>query len=283
MLRLVSLPALIVSITFATATSGQPIPVSPPPEVHVCPGAFPTDLTQTIDCRYTAGQRLLTFVSGSVTDQSMLSAVIYGAGAQIIQSPSQWGRTWEGYGRRVGSRYTQAVGKGAAEYLVGSIMQDDPRFLAYCDDPRVIRSHQDAVRTLSSRLVPDADHLPNSEPPGHRPAPAKSLDALTHDGWQRFGHAWLEVITVRRSSLSGDGARIPAISRFAGEIGGAYAGYPWYPGADNTPTQVGERAAGAFGTAVLSSFYTEYQPEITGLLGAIFRRGQSKSAPGGQP
>lgn len=281
MLRLASLPGLIVSITFATATYGQPIPVSPPPEVHVCPGAFPTDLTQTIDCRYTAEQRLLTFVSGSVTDQSMLSAVIFGAGAQIIQSPSQWGRMWEGYGRRVGSRYTQAVGKGAAEYLVGSIMQDDPRFLAYRNDPRVIRSHQDAVRVLSSRLVADADHLPNSEPPGQKPV--KSLDALTHDGWQRFGHAWLEVITVRRSNLSGDGDRIPAISRFAGEIGGAYAGYPWYPGADNTPTQVGERAAGAFGTAVLSSFYTEYQPEITGLLGAIFRRGQSKSAPGGQP
>jgi len=280
--RLVSLPTLLVSIAFATAAHGQPIPLKPPPQVHVCPGAFPTDLTQTIDCRYTAGDRLLTFVTGSVTDQSMLGAVIYGAGAQIIQSPSQWGRTWKGYGQRVGSRYTQALGKGAAEYLVGSILQDDPRFLAYSNDPKVIMSRQDAVRTLASRLVPNAGTASDAELPSHNPPPAKSLDALTHDGWQRFGHAWLEVITVRRSSLSGDGNRIPALSRFAGEIGGAYAGYPWYPGADNTPTQVGERAAGAFGTAVLSSFYTEYQPEITRLLGAIFRRGQSQSTPGGK-
>jgi hypothetical protein len=282
MQRLISLPTLIASIALATAAHGQPIPVISPPPVYVCPGAFPTDLTQTIDCRYTAKQRLLTFVSGSVTDQSMLSAVIFGAGAQIIQSPSQWGRTWEGYGRRVGSRYTQAVGKGAAEYLVGNMLQDDPRFLAYSNDPKVIKSHQDAVQTLSSRLVPGAESASDSRSPGNSPAPAKSLDALTHDGWQRFGHAWLEVITVRRSNIKGEGKRIPALSRFAGEIGGAYAGYPWYPGADNTPTQVGERAAGAFGTAVLSSFYTEYQPEITRLLGALFRRGQSQSAPGGQ-
>jgi len=282
MLRFVSSLTLVVSIAFAITTQEQPIPVRFPPEVHVCPGAFPTDLMQTIDCRYTAQQRLLTFVTGSITDQSMLSAVIYGAGAQIIQSPSQWGRTWEGYGRRVGSRYTQAIGKGAAEYLVGSIMEDDPRFLAYRNDPRVIRSHRDAVRTLALRLFPGADLLPDSEPPGRNPTRAKSLDSLTHDGWRRFGHAWLEVITVRRSSLSGDGERLPAISRFAGELGGAYAGYPWYPAADNTPTQVGERAAGAFGTAVLSSFYTEYQPEITRLVGAIFRRGQSPSAPGSQ-
>jgi len=35
---------------------------------------------------------------------------------------------------------------------------------------------------------------------------------------------------------------------------------------------------------VLQSFYTEYKPEITNLLGAIFRRGnQPKSTIGGQP
>jgi hypothetical protein len=113
---------------------------------------------------------------------------------------------------------------------------------------------------------------------------AESLDALSHDGWQRFGHAWYDVITVRRSTIQGKGRRIPAISRFAGEAAGAYAGYPWYPGAENTFSMVGQRAAGAFGTAVLSSFYTEYKPEITNLLGAVFRRGrQSNSSTGSHP
>ena len=62
-----------------------------------CPGAFPTDLEAT-DCRYTGSQRVLDFVSGTVTDQAVLGAVVFGLGAQVIQSPSEWKRTWDGYG-----------------------------------------------------------------------------------------------------------------------------------------------------------------------------------------
>jgi hypothetical protein len=239
--------------------------------VKVCPGAFPTDLEAT-DCRYTPGQRALDFVSGSVTDQTVLSAVVFGLGAQIIQSPSEWKRTWDGYGRRVGSRYTQAFGKGAAQYLVGSLVNDDPRFLAYRNDPGVIERRQKAIRAFSVRRASDVS--------GASTAPALSepdFNALMHDGWHRFGHAWYDVITVRRSSAQGNGRRIPAISRFTAEAAGAYAGYPWYPAAENTIAQVGQRTAGAFGTAVLSSFYTEYKPEITNLLGALFRRGKVSS------
>lgn len=232
-----------------------------PETVRVCPGAFPTDLTQT-DCRYTPKQRTLDFLTGSVTDQAGLGAVFYGLGAQIIQSPSEWKRTWYGYGERVGVRYTQAVGKGSAQYLAGLILNDDPRFLAYANDPGVIHRRQQAVARL--------------------PAGDKSLDLMTHDGWQRFGHAWYDVITVRRSTSSGDGRRIPAISRFAGEFAGAYAGYPWYPAAENKFTNVGQRAAGAFGTAVLSSFWTEYHTEVTRVLGGILHRNQPNSA-GGNP
>jgi hypothetical protein len=243
--------ALSLSAAHARA---QQLLVKPTP-IHVCPGAFPTDLTAT-DCRYNPKQRSLDFVAGSVTDQAILGAVIFGAGAQIIQSPPEWKRTWDGYGRRVGSRYTQQIGKGAAQYLVGLMLKDDPRFLAYHDDPGVLRKHQAAVYALKEG-----------------PSSSQNLEALSHDGWQRFGHVWYDVITVRRSTMTGDGRRIPAFSRFAGEFGGAYAGYPWYPASENTFPQVGQRAAGAFGSALLQSFYTEYKPEITNLLGAIFRRG----------
>ena len=268
---------VIVLIASTVRVCAQAIPMSQPTTIQVCPGAFPTDLTAT-DCRYKPKQRALDFVTGSVTDQAVLGAVIFGLGAQIIQSPSEWRRTWDGYGRRVGSRYTQAVGKGAAQYLVGTILNDDPRFLAYRDDPGVIRKHQAAVYRLTAHAAPDLVAT------GANSSSLQSLDSLTHDGWQRFGHVWFDVITTRRSTIQGDGRRIPAFSRFAGEFGGAYAGYPWYPGAENTFPQVGQRAAGAFGTAMLQSFYTEYKPEITNLLGAILRRGsQPKSSTGGQP
>jgi len=264
---------LTTLITYATKVRAQESPVTP---IRVCPGAFPTDLTAT-DCRYNPKQRSFDFVTGSVTDQAVLGAVIFGLGAQIIQSPSEWKRTWDGYGRRVGSRYTQQIGKGAAQYLIGLMLNDDPRFLAYNNDPGVLRRRRNAVCGMTARSSPRVA-APCANPS------EESLDALTHDGWQRFGHVWYDVITVRRSTITGDGHRIPAFSRFAGEFGGAYAGYPWYPASENTFEQVGQRAAGAFGTAVLQSFYTEYKPEITNLLGAIFRRGsQPKASTGGQP
>jgi hypothetical protein len=248
----------------AISVQAQNIAVPPPSQTLVCPGAFPTDLMAMDNCSYRPGQRLQDFLTGSVTDQAVLGATVFGLGAQIIRSPSEWPRTWYGYGQRVGSRYTQNLGKGTAEFLVGGLLHDDPRFLAYRSDPAVIERRQKAVTAL---LQGD-----------------RSFDALTHDGWQRFGHAWYDAITVRHSTRKGNGRRIPAISRFAGEIGGAYAGYPWYPAAENKLPQVGERAAGAFGTAVLSSFWTEYQPDITNLAGKIFRRGnQSKAAAGAKP
>ena len=264
---------LIVSLAPVQEARPQAIATSPSmfTPIKVCPGAFPTDLEAT-DCRYNPSQRALDFVSGSVTDQAVLGAVVFGLGAQVIQSPSEWKRTWDGYGRRVGARYTQALGKGTAQYLVGLMLNDDPRFLAYRNDRAVITRRRSAVSALTAQGSS-----------GLGPSGASTLDALSHDGWQRFGHAWYDVITVRRSSVDGDGHRIPAFSRFAGEAAGAYAGYPWYPGAENTIAQVGQRAAGAFGTAVLSSFYTEYKPEITNLLGAVFRRGkQSRTSTGAQ-
>ncbi len=255
-----SLLLIPIAAAACSPARAQAIPVVFPKTVRVCPGAFPTDLTAT-DCRYDASKRTLDFVTGSLTDQAALGAVIFGLGAQIIQSPSEWKRTWYGYGMRVGARYTQAVGKGTAQYLSGLILHDDPRFLAYRNDPAVIRRRQAAVTALTS---------------GER-----ASVPTTHDGWQRFGHVWYDVVTVRRSTRSGDGHRIPAISRFAGEFGGAYAGYPWYPGPENRFPQVGLRAAGAFGTAVLSSFWTEYRPEITNLMGAIFRRNSQPASPAG--
>jgi len=271
-----STPLIVLFIaTLASTLYAQEILVKPTAAVKVCPGAFPTDLTAT-DCTYTAGQRALDFVSGSVTDQAVLGATVFGLGAQIIESPSEWKRTWKGYGQRVGARYTQAVGKGAAQYLVGWIAKDDPRNLAYRDDPKVITARSKATETFA-RMVRE----PRSE--DERAKAAASFSALKHDGWSRFGHAWYDVITVRRSAADGQGKRIPAFSRFAGEFAGAYAGYPWYPGAENKFMPIGERAAGAFGTAALSSFYTEYKPEIARLTGAILRHGkQSKPTAGGQ-
>src|ERR1035438_2531616 len=116
--RLLPLLFFIAMILIVQAALPQTAATTGCEQIVVCPGAFPTDLTKTTDCSYTATQRTLDFVSGSVTDQTVLGAVVFGLGAQVIKSPPEWKRTWEGYGYRVGSRYTQALGKGSAPHLV---------------------------------------------------------------------------------------------------------------------------------------------------------------------
>src|SRR5258708_35754219 len=99
-----SLPSGVIAQVHSSSATA----VIPQPEVHpLCPGGFPTDLT-VMNCEYTRSMRGSTFVNNSLTDKSILSAVVFGLGAQIVQSPGQWKRTWEGYGQRVGVRYNQA-------------------------------------------------------------------------------------------------------------------------------------------------------------------------------
>jgi hypothetical protein len=232
----------------------------------VCPGGFPTDLSVT-NCLYTPGMRGNAFIENSLTDKSILEAVVFGGGAQVVQSPGEWKRTWDGYGRRVGVRYNQAVAKGAAEFLTGALMQDDPRNVSYRNDPRVAAQRTLAIQKLNKGESPDFD--PYSEDP--HAALAK-----------RIGHAFFDSVTVRRSSLDGNGRRLPAMSRFVGAFASAYGGYAWYPGPENTFKNASLRAAQSFGTDVGASFYTEFEPDVARLLGAIFKRGrQAKKQPAG--
>ena len=86
MRTLSSLLLLTTLAACAASVCAQVTPMTPSTTIRVCPGAFPTDLTAT-DCRYQPKQRILDFVSGNVTDQAILSAVVFGLGAQIINSP----------------------------------------------------------------------------------------------------------------------------------------------------------------------------------------------------
>jgi hypothetical protein len=208
----------------------------------ICPGGFPTDLTM-MNCSYTESERVQQWVTTALTDEAVLGAVVYGTGAEIIRSPSEWPRTWLGLGDRIGVRYTQAAARGTAEFIMGSILRDDPRHLSYKNDPL---SHYGTKTSCKSGVVVTNNYgLPS------------------HLGFARVGHAFLDSVTVRRSDPCGDGARLPAIDRLVGVWAGAYGGYPWYPRAENSFSNAGQRAAMAYGSTLLGSFYTEFSPEIS--------------------
>lgn len=200
---------------------------------RTCPGDPPGNLATT-DCSFRARLRLENFVTSSVTDQAMLGAVFFGLVAQAQNSPSEWKSDWTGFGYRVGTRYAQNMAKGLAEYGIGTIMRDDPRHISYASDPRI-------------------------QHPKTGVAP-------------RVGHAFVDWLTVRQSSPDGTGRRWPNLSLFGGAAASGFVGYGWYPNRLATPGQAGIRASYSLGTALLSSFYTEFRPELGRVLGAIFKR-----------
>jgi hypothetical protein len=238
--------SLLPSQTIPTMVSQTYSLTTDPTGKLTCPGGFPTNLTVT-SCDFTAHMRVQQWVTVSFTDEAMLGALVYGGGAQIIQSPSEWGRTWGGYGDRIGVRYTQAAARGTAEFLVGSLMHDDPRHLSYKDDPH-------------TQWGLKVDSCENGTIIVHSyPTPTKIL-------WRRVGHAFKDSVTVLKSNPCGIGGRLPAIDRLVGVAAGAYGGYGWYPAAENTFASVGQRASLSYGSTLLGSFYTEFSPElITGL------------------
>lgn len=226
---------------------------------QTCPGMPAGDLSQT-DCSFTPSLRLEQFVTTSVTDQAMLGAAFFGLMAQFQNNPAEWGRGWEGYGYRVGTRYAQGLAKGLTNYTIGAIMHDDPRNITYASDP--------------------AYCLPG--PNGNLPGPPCKHVRQTGVS-PRIRHVFLNWIAVRHSNVLGDGKRLPNVPLFAGAAASGFVGYAWYPDHLATPQQAGLRASYSLATALGSSFYNEFQPEIGRLLGAIFRRGstpQTKTAGG---
>ena len=134
------------------------------------------------------------------------------------------------------------MAKGLATFTVGAALRDDPRHIRYAADPLI-----------------------ESKKTGIRP---------------RIGHAFMDWVTVRRSQADGAGRRLPNLSLFAGAAASGFVGNAWYPDSKATPGQAAIRASNSLATALASSFYTEFQPEIGRLLGGIFKRRSPPPATG---
>ncbi|KAA6458176.1 hypothetical protein DYQ86_19840 [Acidobacteria bacterium AB60] len=225
------------------------------PGTFVCPGGFPTDLTN-YDCRYTERMRVRQWIATSVTDEAMLqsiaSATFFG---QTVPSPSEWARTWENYGRRIGANYTGATARGTTEFVVGNLMRDDPRHIRYKDDPRT--HYGTKLRGCSEGDL----KLVTYAPPGKM--------AL-----RRVGHAFLDSVTVRHSSPCGNGIVLPAFDRMAGIWASAYASSGWYPAVENTLPKVASRAGTSFAITLGGSFYNEFAEELIAGATRLFGRGK---------
>jgi hypothetical protein len=219
--------------------SAQPQIGAPlPPMRRTCPGD-PTGNLAVVNCKFTTGVRFQNLVTESLTDQALLESIIFGGVAEVRNDPAEWARSWTGFGYRAGSRYAQGLTKGVVEFGLGEALRTDPRNVSYASDLRATKP------------------------------PTTS---------RRVGHAFMDFLTVRRSSINGDGNRLPNIPLFAGATASGLIGDLWYPASATTITQIALRAGGSVVTALGASFYTEFSPELGRALGAIFKRGRTPKA-----
>jgi hypothetical protein len=198
----------------ASPASSQPVYVVPPIQQQVgavtCPGDPPGNLA-SLDCLYTKTMRAEELVAGHVTDQAILGAGFFGLVALVRNSPPEWGRGWEGFGRQAGVRYAQSAAKGLATFGVGAILQTDPRHVSYASDP----------------LIPN--------------------DQRTGGGWVRVGHAVTDWAGVRKTDRYGKGARMPNWPLFAGAtVSGLVGNKWWYPERERTASATASRMASSF-------------------------------------
>jgi hypothetical protein len=91
----------------------------------------------------------------------------------------------------------------------------------------------------------------------------KHCYGLQGQAFYRPLHVFTDAFTVRHSQPDGKGSRYPAIERYVGVYGMAYASYPWQPQAENNFAAVSRRAGLNYLFTFLGSAWTEYGPSIT--------------------
>jgi hypothetical protein len=203
-----------------------------------CPGDPPGNLA-SFDCSFTAQMRFVEFASTSLTDQAVSSAAFFGGiGYWWHRDPPEWGRGWGSFGRSVGSRYTQNLAKGTVTLASSWAMHADPRHVSLASDPR---SEPNAAAGTSARV----------------------------------GHAFWDWITVRISKVDGKGSRWPNVPLVAGAAASGLVSNALLPSGTATVKSAVVTASSSLATALASSFYTEFSPELGSLLGGIVKRGRA--------
>ena len=95
--------------------------------------------------------RLRWFVLNSIGPQSLAAGVFSAAIGTAMNSPSEYGPHWEGFGKRYGLRLTGIVTQNAMEAGIGTLWGEDPRYFRTQDEPLRRRIRNILVMTVTAR------------------------------------------------------------------------------------------------------------------------------------
>ena len=99
----------------------------------------------------TSTGRLRWFVLSSIGPQCLAAGVFSAAIGTAMNSPSEYGPHWEGFGKRYGLRRTGIVTQNAMEAGIGTLWGEDPRYFRTEDEPLRRRIRNILVMTVTAR------------------------------------------------------------------------------------------------------------------------------------
>ncbi len=181
------------------------------------------------------------------TGSALFGAAFFGAIAQARDDPPEWPQGADGFGRRMGTRYTQGMIKSTATFVVSSLTREDPRV-----KPPQIYSVSDLADTSAANRF--------GCPP-----------STTFKG--RLGQSLLRV--VWDSCRTNPWAR-PKPARVAGSFASGFLGLAWAPASQDHISNALIDSGTAFGGYIGDSVFSEFSPDISRMLGHLFPLGKPK-------
>jgi len=179
-------------------------------------------------------QRTCLWGSQLFTFNALFGASFFGAISEWRHKPPEWPQGMDGFGRQMGTRYTQGMVKSTATFLAATITREDPR-------PK----------------PPPFAQINNQRFGCQPPTSIKG----------RLGQSLLRVVWD-----ACDGR--PAPARLMGSFASGFVGLAWAPPSQNNISNALISSGTAFAGYIGDSVFSEFQNDIFGLLGKMFATGK---------
>ncbi len=224
---------------FAASLPGQtPAPAEPAPTDPPKPGCDPYSMQTLPREAFGLKQRACYWGGELFTGSAFFGAALFGAVGEWRHKPPEWPQGFDGFGRQLGTRYTQGMVKSTATFVAGIATREDPR-----PKPPPL------ARIDSSRF-------------GCRPS--TSIKG-------RLGQSLLRVVWNACESR-------PAPARAMGSFASGFVGLAWAPPSQDKVSSALVNSGTAFAGYIGASVFSEFQTDLFGLLGKMFPTGKPQAA-----
>lgn len=168
--------------------------------------------TQAGHERIDAGDRLKWFLRSTVGPTSLVAGLFSAALGTAIDTPSEYGPHWEGFGKRYGMRLTGISTGNAIEVTLGAALGEDPRYFHAIHSPFGSRAKNIVDLTFRAYRADGVRHL------AYARYTATFGNNFLSDTWRVHSEADWQHALIRTAEGFGGRALSNVFDEFAPEI-----------------------------------------------------------------